>query len=771
MRPPVAVRLLPALLAAAFPFSICAQEATALRDVRVSSTTIDDRFESRHGEPSSTGEISGKTVDERRPDNIVRVLQRIPGLTADQSSGDELKIKFRGIENQRYMGEKPGVAIVIDGVPVFERTGKVNVDIDNIENIKVVKGGASYLFGEDALAGAVIVTTKRGAKYKGVTVAQDYGSWGYDRSLVRVGLADEWGSGHLQATNRSSDDYYFQSPYSTEELNGSLRFNLSDRSDLTVNFEDAKRRKDKHGNVTGALQASIDPTGIQGRDYARKFNVDLSKLNATYAKEVDANTNMMVTGYQYTDHTQFWSAPLNARPTGNVGNGQSVTDVNAYTTLNDYHQTQQGAKGEWRSHGGDWAWLFGGDLRHNEYRNRNSALADYCSAIFGCNYGAGIAKVTRKGTVLTDDLTKEQTRAAYGELKWAASPTWILTGNLRADVIDMDYRGNPTVTNNNVVVTGKKQFRAFSWRAGSNWALREDTSLFANLATGFRTPTAEQLYAGSISPAAGKTLNNDGLRPEVSMNYEMGVNADLNLGGLGAKLQTSIFQIDRRDYIMSTLGQYGAGGSTTFQQKYDNIGGVRNRGLEVAFNTDPKREFSLDVAYTLIDARFTQYDNFNQILGNQYGTAWAGGAFNPNSQYKVVHWNNTGRTVPRVSRHQLFSTLNWNPAEKWRVAFEMDARSWAWADEINQEKWAGRTLFNIGVNYDMREAGFMGAKWSLFARVDNLFNRKYWNAARGTNDAKSALTPNVYDGAYNANDLSIIVGKPRGWFSGVQASF
>jgi iron complex outermembrane receptor protein len=29
----------------------------------------------------------------------------------------------------------------------------------------------------------------------------------------------------------------------------------------------------------------------------------------------------------------------------------------------------------------------------------------------------------------------------------------------------------------------------------------------------------------------------------------------------------------------------------------------------------------------------------------------------------------------------------------------------------------------------------------------------------------------VYDGVYNANDLSIIVGKPRGWFSGVQATF
>ena len=112
-----------------------------LRDVQVTSTTIDDRFQSRKTEASLVHDISGQEVDKRRPENLIQVLRAIPGVTADLTSGDEIKIKLRGVENQRYMGEKPGVAIVIDGVPVFERTGKVNIDIDNIESIKVIKGG------------------------------------------------------------------------------------------------------------------------------------------------------------------------------------------------------------------------------------------------------------------------------------------------------------------------------------------------------------------------------------------------------------------------------------------------------------------------------------------------------------------------------------------------------------------------------------------------------------------------------------------------------
>ena len=110
--------------------------------------------------------------------------ESIPGVTADLSSGDAIKIKLRGIENQRYMGEKPGVAIVIDGVPVFERTGKVNIDLDNIESIRVIKGGASYLFGDDGLSGAVIITTKRGAKYAGYTLGAEAGSFGFTKQMA-----------------------------------------------------------------------------------------------------------------------------------------------------------------------------------------------------------------------------------------------------------------------------------------------------------------------------------------------------------------------------------------------------------------------------------------------------------------------------------------------------------------------------------------------------------------------------------------------------------
>jgi iron complex outermembrane receptor protein len=745
--------------------AVGAAQDTELGEVRVTSTTIDDRFTSKRTEPLSVHDISGDSVDEKRPQNLIQMLQAIPGVTADLSSGDEIKIKLRGIENQRYMGEKPGVAIVIDGVPVFERTGKVNVDLDNIESIKVIKGGASYLFGEDALAGAVIITTKRGARHSGVTAMADVGSWDYNRQLLRGGLAGSWGSAHVQATHRASDDYYWQSAYKTNYLDGNLRLYLTDRSDLTFGFEKSDRMKDKHGSVVGALQAELDPKAKLGRDYTRKYDVNLEKFNVSYSNDYSERGNVMLLAYQYKDHTNYWSAPQRFSSTGAV-----VTSQDAYTQGNDYNQTQRGIKGEWRTSAGNFGWLGGIDLRRNEYINDVTAMVSYRNS--------PTSPVIAQGSVLADDVTRESVAALYGELKYAATRSLTLTANARHDRIGLDYQGNP-LYNRATTVDKSKSFNVNSWRLGGTYALAPASDLFAGLSSGFRTPTAEQLYAGSISPT-GSTASNENLKPEKSLTLEAGVRRKLNLFGNKSDFEAALFQIQRKDFILATSGQYsGSGSAAPLANSWDNIGGVRNRGLELSLKTDKQKDVWLDTAYTLISARFTKYDNFLLGLGNTQGTYSAacavGGAGVNNLEsgrcYRTVGYDNTGNSVPRVPRHQLFATLGWNAAPGVVLRLEMDAKSWSWADEINQEKLPGRTLFNLHATYDFRPGGILGnSKWSLFGRIDNIFNKEHWTIARGTNDARSNLN-NLYDGVYNANDMSIIVGKPRAWIVGVTGTF
>ncbi|MBN2647773.1 MAG: TonB-dependent receptor plug domain-containing protein, partial [Thiotrichales bacterium] len=83
------------------------QAQTELNAVTVTSSTIEDRFESDADIPASTTFISGEVVEEKHAQNLIEVLRSIPGITADLAGeGDGIKIKIRGVDNQRYMGEK-----------------------------------------------------------------------------------------------------------------------------------------------------------------------------------------------------------------------------------------------------------------------------------------------------------------------------------------------------------------------------------------------------------------------------------------------------------------------------------------------------------------------------------------------------------------------------------------------------------------------------------------------------------------------------------------
>ncbi len=739
-------------------------EPQTMRQITVTGSTIDDRFGDSAREPASVVNLSGRQIEAQHVDNMVQVLKAVPGVTVDYSGGDDLKIKFRGVENQRYMGEKPGVAIVIDGVPVFERTGKVNVNLDNIESIKVIKGGASYLFGEDALSGAVIITTKRGATNKGIVAEADAGAYGYRRELARFGFASDTLSGHVQVSGRSADDYHFQSNYKSEAATGNLRWLVTPRSDLTLGLEQENRFRDKHGTVTGVRQAEEDPTGIQGRDYARHFDVALQRANLTYSNDLSDKTNLLALAYQYTDHTEFWSAPQRFSATG-----AAVTAPDAYTTLNDYAQTQRGVKTELRTSNGALALMGGAEAKRNSYLNLTSAKLSYRNSPFGAT--------TPEGMVMGDDATTESVQALYGEAKWSPVSDWTITGNARGDRINLDYHAKAVAGTNNLPIDQSKTFHANSYRLGVAWTGLKNSTVYASVSTGFRAPTVDQLYRGSQSPSTS-VANNPDLKPEQATSYELGLRKAFSLGTRDAQLEAAVFQIDRKDFILDTNGQYSSANAANVA-RYENIGGTRSRGFELSVKSSFTEAFTWDMAYTYLNSYFTQYNKFLLALGNPRGTLLGASAtckqtsaaFSWNNCYSFAAYNNTGNQVPRVPPHALNLRSAYKLNTNWRFGAELDYRATAWADEINQEKWPGRTVFNATVDYS-RKVNFMGnANLSAFLRLDNAFAQKYYLIARGTNDSQSYATAFKYDGVYNAQDMSITTDPGRVWRAGLALRF
>ena len=103
---------------------------------------------------------------------------KIPGVVVMPVSGEPgsgSAIRLRGVTSM--MGRNAPL-VIVDGV--LTNTSLADINVDDIENIEVVKGAAaSALYGSRAAGGVIVITTKRGKDVKGdysITVRNEFGT-------------------------------------------------------------------------------------------------------------------------------------------------------------------------------------------------------------------------------------------------------------------------------------------------------------------------------------------------------------------------------------------------------------------------------------------------------------------------------------------------------------------------------------------------------------------------------------------------------------------
>lgn len=119
---------------------------------------------------------------------VQQPLRLVPGLQLTQNggAGGVTSLFIRG-------GESRANKVLIDGVPLNDVGGLVNfanVATVGISTIEVLRDPNSALYGSDALAGVVLLSTARGGSATpNITVSADGGNLGTHREQVSAGLA------------------------------------------------------------------------------------------------------------------------------------------------------------------------------------------------------------------------------------------------------------------------------------------------------------------------------------------------------------------------------------------------------------------------------------------------------------------------------------------------------------------------------------------------------------------------------------------------------
>jgi iron complex outermembrane receptor protein len=644
--------------------------------ITVESTTIDDKFESKKNEVSSIEVITAEEIEKLNPKSIVDVLNTVPGLTASKVGTDTVKVHIRGIGNHLYMGEQPGVAVVIDGVPVQETTGKINVDLDNIASIKVIKGGASYLYGNDALGGAVVITTKRTKGESSSKIEAEGGSFGSKRVLASTNQSFENSALQVQASYRDSDGYWDDAYLTHKSLNGKYSYYIDDSSDIVFGLDYTTRETGDGNSITGITNAKEDPKSTRQVSYSAYYDTTLVKMFATYSKDFEDNSNFMFNIYRYTDDTKNFTARNRART--------------YHTEFKDEEWVQNGIKSEYRTSFDNFAVMAGIDIQRNSVDNLTYDVAEWQNI----------------GALIDNSNTDEDVNAVYTELKYQLTPELVSTFNVRYDYIEHDYTNNFDSSLN-----VNPSYDALSYRAGLNYTLNATTNLYTSVSTGFKAPTASQISRNQEGVNAGVLTSGD-LDIETTYNYEVGVIGAYS----GFNYGVSIYQLDREDYIGQLAGSYVRSSDDPEDMYYGNVGDMRSRGLELSLNSDKKKMLSFNMAYTYLDAVFTKY-NLTQSDGDRN-----------NPQYITLDLSDN--TVPRTSKHTLNLIVNYKPIDNLTISPELVAKSSYYADELNNFKQPGYGVVNLRASYQIKP------NIELFGQVDNLLDKRYFEFVNvGSSDA------------------------------------
>ena len=701
-----------------------------LGTISVESSTIDGSgVVNQETESSTINTIDAKLIEKINPKNINELLQTIPGITADVRS-TVVEIHMRGIGQQEYMWEDTGVTVVIDGVPLMQNGGKVKFNMDNIESIKVIKGGSSYLYGNSALAGAVIITTKKQKNKNGGSIGVEYGSENFKSIKGSLYQSTDNYAINLNTNYNSTDGYWDLTKSDLKSLNGKAQYYIDDMSDVTLGIDSTRIYEESSGgSVTGMTEALANPKSIGDGNLPRssEYYTDLDKYFITYNKDFENDSNIKISTYYYQDFYDDVSSAKDIIPDANDFSDTYINDGNEYIT-------QYGVKSEYKATVNSLAYMLGLDIGQREL-DTNDEIIFTGTDVDGDDYFAGVYDKT---------LTEEDNMAIYTELKYQVNQKLTTIFNARIDNDKYNFTSKTHDTSDGTTWTDattnrSKKFTNDSYRAGITYQLDNDKTLYSNISTGFRNPLVTDMFKGDFD---SDYTNNPDLKEQTTTNYEIGLRGSQDLTDNTLNYEITLFQIDTKDIIARNEGTYYSNNADLMM---DNVGDAVNRGLELMLKTDRSKQISYNMSYTYLDAYYKSHNPFSVSLGDR--------GLDEDETYNII-----GNKLPRVPHHKLDIIINYKVAPKWDLMTELYAQSSYYADETNFVKMPGYEKVNLKVTYTHNNS------LSYFARVDNVLDKQYVRTAFLTSDRDK-------DDDLDIEDATITVDPGRVFYAGLKYTF
>lgn len=692
-------RLLPAAIALATASLVSSVQAVELEEIVV---TAQKRAQDMQDVPIAVTAMSAEMIKEAGISNMKGIAVRTPGFSMGTFNPTQPQLYIRGIgsNGDGAGGGEQSVAMFVDGV-YMNRSAATGTELYDLESIEVLRGPQGTLWGKNAIAGAINVTTKRPSD--------------------TLEGALEIGAGNVgQRTYRGM----VTGPL-TESLNGKVSFN----------------KKKQDGYLKSVIDADIETGDIDSESFRTQFLFTPS----------DSVEMLLTADYGIDDRSGTSGLP--ALGVGWVGGVLQATPNLPKADFYEHFLEEEGLT-EMKSKGlslqvdwdNDWGTLtsltayrksdatfenitFGvgptvfPDLFINNYADESSKMfsqelrlsgeADSLQWQTGLYYnqeevsrieGAQFIPMATPGHPSDDfaDQKNETTSvAAFGQGTYSITEDFDITLGVRLTREEKDFSnvsqlGAGLLISEAYDIEAKETWTAPTYKLVANYHVTDSTMVYASVASGFKSGG----FDGTPGTAVGARTPFD---EESAVNVELGFKSMLLENRL--RLNGAIFNTSYED--LQVLQAFDDG-SPIPPLITKNAGKATTRGIELEATLAVSDNLRLNATYAYLDTEYTELEGdlessegnkLRNAPRNAYGFSASyekpldsGAIINARAEYIAkdeAHQDIQNREVAAIPSYRVSNLrLAYTTAdEKWEVA--------AWANNIFDEEYYVHNYFTV----------------------------------------------------------------------------
>jgi iron complex outermembrane receptor protein len=512
--------------------------------------------------PGNVTKITREQILRSGARDVPELLRREAGIfvTNDTTNREGYRVESRGFNNGG--GNGSSTLVMIDGRRVNEPASGVPdwafVPLDDVDSIEVLRGPASALYGDNAVAGVIHIRTLRPERGLRAIVHGRAGSFDTDGGSTWLG----GGAGPVTASayfdGYQTDGYREHSALRGARGQLDLAVDLFGRGELGVRGGYDSSRRERPGALT-SQEIDQDPRQAAPGSLANfrksreRFGQLWLDLDLTEALAFHLDGHHRRRNDRDVDGDPFFSFHSDGESDANALNAHFELDVELCG-----HRSRTLLGGDWLQEDVDF---------------------DSVTAFFPFDPTSTFDSVTDARRKLVGLYLQEELEL---------TEDLILSAGVRRDTVR--YRGFDAAQADRRF---RERFEEWSPKAALTWRVAEPVSLYASYARGFRFPNVDEAFGFfGFSPA---------LEPQTSDAYEVGAKlrtrrAAVNLALYDMDVEDEIFL----DPLLPNPFFPGIVGTNT------NIGRVRHRGVELWANVRPWDWLELYGSYTLDDVKFAR---------------------------------------------------------------------------------------------------------------------------------------------------------------------